>query len=51
MVIEQAKGVLAERLGISTDAAFQKIRASARQQSVKVAHVCRRVIDTDATLD
>lgn len=46
IVIEQAKGVLAERLGVSTDEAFQRIRASARRQSTKVAEVCRRVIET-----
>ena len=46
VVIEQAKGVLAERLGVSTDEAFQRIRAAARRQSIKVAEVGRRVIDT-----
>ncbi len=47
IVIEQAKGVLAERLGISPEDAFQTIRASARRQSAKMIVVCRRVIDTD----
>ena len=51
IVIEQAKGVLAERVGVSTDEAFQRIRASARRQSTKVADVSRRVIDTDYVPD
>jgi signal transduction protein with GAF and PtsI domain len=51
VVIEQAKGVLSERLGISTSDAFQRIRASARRQSTKVGEVCRRVIDTDHVPD
>lgn len=51
IVIEQAKGVLAERLGISTDHAFQRIRSSARRQSTKIAHLCRRVIETDYVPD
>jgi GAF domain-containing protein len=46
-VIEQAKGVLAERLGITPEDAFQVLRASARRQSTKLNDVCQRVIDTD----
>jgi GAF domain-containing protein len=51
VVIEQAKGVLAERLGISPDEAFQQIRASARSHGTKVRDLCRRVIDTDHVPD
>lgn len=51
VIIEQAKGALGERRGISTDDAFQRIRASARRQSTKVADICRRVIDTDYVPD
>ena len=50
-MIEQAKGVLAERMGISTDEAFQRIRASARRRSTKVSQVCRQVIDAGYTPD
>lgn len=46
VVIEQAKGVLAERIGISTTEAFNRIRAAARRESTKIGEVCRRVIDT-----
>lgn len=49
VVIEQAKGVLSERSGISTEEAFQRIRAASRQQSTKIINICRRVIDTDYT--
>jgi len=51
VVIEQAKGVLAERVGISTEEAFQRIRAAARRHSAKVHHICRKVIDTDYVPD
>lgn len=51
IVIEQAKGVLAERIGIPTDQAFQRIRAAARSQSTKITTICRKVIDTDYVPD
>ncbi len=47
VVIEQAKGVLAERSGVTPDEAFQRIRADARSHSTKITHICRKVIDTD----
>jgi GAF domain-containing protein len=46
-VIEQAKGVLAERLGVSLEDAFHLLRASSRRQSTKLNDLCQRVIDTD----
>lgn len=51
VVIEQAKGVLAERLGITPEEAFQRMRATARSRSTKMVGICRRVIDTDYALD
>lgn len=47
VIIEQAKGMLAERAHISTEEAFDRIRAQARRNGEKVGAVCRRVIDTD----
>jgi len=47
VVIEQAKGVLAARLGISMAEAFERLRNTARRESTKVANVAQRVIDTD----
>jgi GAF domain-containing protein len=51
IVIEQAKGVLAERIGISTGEAFQRIRAAARRHSTKITNICQKVIDTDYVPD
>lgn len=39
IAIEQAKGVLAERLGIGTDEAFEIIRRAARSHRMKLADV------------
>ena len=36
IVIEQAKGILAERLGIEVEEAFDVLRAAARSNSVKI---------------
>ena len=44
IVIEQAKGVLAERAGIGTEEAFTYMRAYARARQLKVARVAEDVI-------
>jgi GAF domain-containing protein len=44
-VIEQAKGRLAERLGIDMDAAFSLLRAHARNRNLRLADVARDIID------
>jgi transcriptional regulator with GAF, ATPase, and Fis domain len=51
ILIEQAKGVLAERLGISVDEAFTALRAYARSGNHKLRDVATSVIDgsLDAT--
>ncbi|HKJ57091.1 MAG TPA: GAF and ANTAR domain-containing protein, partial [Nitriliruptoraceae bacterium] len=49
VVVEQAKGVLAERDGITPVQAFQRLREHARANQVKVHDVCRELID--GTLD
>jgi GAF domain-containing protein len=43
IVIEQAKGVLAERLGLGIDDAFATLRRYARQSNLKLAEVARAV--------
>lgn len=45
VVIEQAKGVVAAREGISASDAFERLRRYARNNSMKLHDVCRRVID------
>lgn len=51
IVIEQAKGMLAERTEVSTEEAFQRIRRYARSHHQKVGDVCQRVISTDFVPD
>ncbi len=45
VVIEQAKGVLAERLKVSVDVAFANIRDYARAHNSRLVDVAREVID------
>ena len=45
IVIEQAKGALAERAGLDVGEAFERIRRYARGHRVKLRDVCREVID------
>jgi GAF domain-containing protein len=45
ILIEQAKGVLAERAGIGVDAAFAMLRAYARRNGRKLSAVAAAVID------
>jgi transcriptional regulator with GAF, ATPase, and Fis domain len=45
VVIEQAKGKLAERLGIEMDEAFAILRGAARDRNLRLADVARAFID------
>jgi GAF domain-containing protein len=45
LIIEQAKGILSERLGVTPTEAFERLRAAARRRSVKLSSLARRVID------
>lgn len=49
VVIEQAKGILAERHNVTTDIAFSTLRAHARHNNQNLLSVARQVID--GTLD
>jgi AmiR/NasT family two-component response regulator len=49
IVIEQAKGVLAERLGLEMGDAFATLRGYARSHNQRLADVSRSVIDGSLT--
>jgi len=45
IVIEQAKGIIAERLGVEVDVAFDLLRSAARSHRIKIHAVAERVVD------
>lgn len=45
VVIEQAKGILAERTHIGVDAAFAQLRAYGRERNRRLSDVARDLID------
>jgi AmiR/NasT family two-component response regulator len=51
IVIEQAKGVIAERAGIDTDEAFQRLRQHARSNNLRLAEVAREVASGRLAVD
>lgn len=50
VLIEQAKGMLAERLGIEPATAFDRIRSHARSRNMKLREVCQQVAEGGFTL-
>ena len=49
VVIEQAKGMLAERFQISVDHAFELLRRAARSNRMRIHELARRVVDERET--
>ena len=49
IVIEQAKGILAERFGLDVQEAFDLLRRSARSNRTKIHDLARRVVDSRET--
>src|SRR5436190_17312713 len=49
VVIEQAKGMLRERLGLSAEGAFELLRAAARSHRVKLSCLAADVVSSFAT--
>jgi AmiR/NasT family two-component response regulator len=47
VVIEQAKGVIAERTGLPMDAAFDRLRHHARSTNQRLSEVARRIVNRD----
>ncbi len=50
VIIEQAKGVVAERHSMSMDVAFDTIRGHARNHNLKLTDVARSVVHGDLDL-
>jgi transcriptional regulator with GAF, ATPase, and Fis domain len=50
IVIEQAKGVLAERAGVHVDAAFELLRGFARRRGLALSEVARQVVAREIEL-
>jgi GAF domain-containing protein len=51
IIIEQAKGVLAQHGNLNMDAAFDRLRSYARHNGLRLSDVARRVVDTDLATD
>lgn len=51
VVVEQAKGVLAERLGVDPDAAFMRLRRYGRVRGLHLTDLSRQVVDGSITLE
>jgi transcriptional regulator with GAF, ATPase, and Fis domain len=51
VVVEQAKGVLAERLGVDPDVAFLQLRRYGRARGLHLTELARQVVDGSITLD
>ena len=51
VIIEQAKGMLAERLGIDPEVAFTRLRRHGRQHGLHLAVLGRQVVEGSFTLD
>jgi GAF domain-containing protein len=51
VIIEQAKGVLAQHLGVPVDTAFDRLRRYARGNNLRLAEVARRCVAGELNLD
>ncbi len=49
IAIEQAKGVLAERLGVDVDSAFAILRQASRHHRLNLRALARRVVESKST--
>ena len=51
MIIEQAKGVVAQNPGLGMDAAFDRLRRYARSNNLRLVEVARRTVTGELDLD
>jgi AmiR/NasT family two-component response regulator len=49
IVIEQAKGVLSERLGVDVDTAWELLRRAARHDRIKIHDLATEVVESRST--
>lgn len=49
IVIEQAKGILGERLGVGVEQAFEILRLAARSEHLRLHALAREVVDSRET--
>jgi AmiR/NasT family two-component response regulator len=49
VLIEQAKGILAERYGLELSEAFEALRRASRANRIKVHVLAARVVEADVT--
>ena len=49
IVIEQAKGILAERHGLEMDRAFNVLRSAARSNRIRIHELAQRVVESRET--
>jgi hypothetical protein len=49
VVIEQAKGILAERVGLDVHEAFQVLRMSARSNRIRLHDLAKRIVEERET--
>lgn len=51
VIIEQAKGVVAQRLGLGMDAAFNQLRCYARNHNLRLSEVARQTVEGELAPD
>lgn len=51
VIIEQAKGILAERGDLSMDAAFDRLRHHARSRNLRLSELARQIVEGDPGAD
>jgi hypothetical protein len=51
VIIEQAKGVVAQRLGVGMDVAFDRLRRHARNHNLRLADLARQAVEGELDLE
>jgi AmiR/NasT family two-component response regulator len=51
VIIEQAKGVVAERGNLTMDVAFERLRQYARRRNLRLSEISRQVVETGLATD